>query len=260
MTLNMMSDANLRAILLDIEGTTTPIEFVYQVLFPFARRHVKEFIEQHYESEDVRAIIFALSAEHRLEDPGSIESVRQPPPWDESSTDSLLESVTRYVYWLMDQDRKSTALKALQGQIWKGGYLGGKLRAQVYPDVLPAFRRWRKQQRVIHIFSSGSVLAQKLLFAHTTDGDLTEYIGNYFDTTTGAKTVAGSYRSISEKIATPCSEVLFVSDVSAELDAAQAADMRTTLCVRPGNSEREPAKHPLIHTFDVLFPEEGKPS
>ena len=253
-----MSDTNVRAILLDIEGTTTPVEFVYQVLFPFARRQVKEFVQQHQESEDVSAVISALSREHHADRLSSIRSNiepgSQPPPWDESSLVSQLESVTQYVHWLMDQDRKSTALKALQGMIWKGGYLSGQLRAQVYPDVLPAFMRWQGQQRAIHIFSSGSILAQKLLFAHTTDGDLTGYISEYFDTTTGAKTDAASYRSISEKIGRSGAEVLFVSDVSAELDAAREAGMMTKLCVRPGNLETDSATHPLIRRFDEVFP------
>jgi enolase-phosphatase E1 len=254
LTLDIMPDPNVRAILLDIEGTTTPVEFVYQVLFPFARKHLREFIQQHYESEDLRAVISALSAEHRAENPGELESGRQPPPWEENSAPSLLESVTQYVYWLMDHDRKSTALKALQGRIWKGGYLSGRLRARVYPDVLPAFMRWQRQQRAIHIFSSGSILAQKLLFAHTTDGDLTGYISEYFDTTTGAKTDAASYRSISEKIDRPSAEVLFVSDVSAELDAAQEAGMKTAICVRQGSAAFGNSTHPPVDTFDLIFP------
>ena len=250
----MISDTNVRAILLDIEGTTTPIEFVYEVLFPFARLNVREFIQQHNQSEDLRAVISALRVEHRADSLDHTESSHQPPPWDENSARSLIESVTQYVYWLMDQDRKSTALKALQGQIWKGGYLSGQLRARVYPDVLAAFVRWREQQRAIHIFSSGSILAQKLLFAHTTDGNLTGYITEYFDTTTGAKTDARSYRSISETIGTPCAEVLFVSDVSAELDAAREAGMKTALCVRQGHAAPENSRHPRIDTFDVIFP------
>ena len=245
-----MPDADIRAILLDIEGTTTPIEFVYEVLFPFARQHVREFVRQHYRSEDVCADINALRAEHRAD----AERGHKPPAWREDSADSQVESVTRYVYWLMDQDRKSGALKSLQGKVWKGGYLSGRLRGQVYPDVLPAFARWREQQRAIHIFSSGSILAQKLLFAHTTAGDLTGYISDYFDTTPGAKADAASYQSISAKIGAPATAVLFVSDVTAELDAAQDAGMRTALCVRPGSLEPEPPTHPHVYTFDVVFP------
>jgi len=243
-----MSETNVPAILLDIEGTTTAVEFVYEVLFPFARRHVREFIQQNYHSRDLQADISALKVEHRSD----AEKSNQPPAWQEDSLDSEVESATQFVHWLMDQDRKSKALKSLQGKIWEGGYLSGKLLGHVYPDVLPAFARWRKQQRTIYLFSSGSVLAQKLLFAHTTDGDLSGYISDYFDTTTGAKTDVASYRSISEAIGRPVTEVLFVSDVIAELDAAQGAGMETALCVRSGNHELKIGSHRIVHTFDVI--------
>ncbi len=245
-----MPEANARAILLDIEGTTTPVEFVYRVLFPYARRYVREFVQQNYHSEDLQADISALRVEHRSD----AERNHGPPAWRQDLADSQVESVTQYVYWLMNQDRKSKALKSLQGKIWKGGYLSGNLVGQVYPDVLPAFVRWRKQQRAIYIFSSGSVLAQKLLFAHTTDGDLTSYITDYFDTTTGAKTEAGSYRSISEAIGWSAAEVLFLSDVNAELYAAQDAGMKTALCMRSGSPEPNSGSHPIVHTFDAIFP------
>lgn len=245
-----MAERQTRAILLDIEGTATPVEFVYEVLFPFARRHVGEFLSQHQSSAAVRADVEALRAEHRADK----EAGREPPAWGDESADSLLESASMYVHWLMDQDRKSTALKSLQGKVWESGYLSGQLRGQVYADVPPAFARWRGQQRGIHIFSSGSVLAQKLLFAHTTEGDLTGYVGGYFDTHTGAKAERASYEFISAATGTKASEVLFVSDVTAELDAARAAGMRTALCVRPGRPEPESQGHAVINTFDVLFP------
>jgi enolase-phosphatase E1 len=246
----LMPDANVPSILLDIEGTTTPIEFVYEVLFPFARQHVREFIRRHYDSEGVRADINALRAEHRAD----TERGAEPPDWREDSADSLEESVTKYVHWLMDRDRKSRALKSLQGKVWEGGYLSGRLRGQVYPDVPPAFARWRGQQRAVYIFSSGSVLAQKLLFAHTTAGDLTGFISDYFDTTTGAKMDAASYQAISAKIGAPTADVLFVSDVTAELDAAQEAGMGTALCVRPGSPEPKTPAHQIVRTFDLIFP------
>jgi enolase-phosphatase E1 len=244
-----MSD-QVSTILLDIEGTTTPIEFVYEVLFPFAHQHVKEFIQQHRESADVRADIAALRVEYLAD----IESGDELPSWREDSDESWLESVTAYVQWQMKQDRKSTALKSLQGKIWEAGYLSGRLLSQVYPDVPPAFARWRKQEKKIYIYSSGSILAQKLLFAHTTYGDLSSYINGYFDTTTGAKRVSASYQSIAEKIALPAGDVLFLSDVTAELDAARSAGMQTRLCVRAGNAEVESTMHPAVHTFDVVFP------
>ena len=245
-----MSDRNVNAILLDIEGTTTPIEFVYEVLFPFAQQHVKDFIQQHRESADVRADIAGLRVEYHVD----IERGDEPPDWREDANDSWLESVTAYVHWQMKQDRKSTALKSLQGKIWEAGYLNGRLLGQVYPDVPPAFARWRKQEKQIYIYSSGSILAQKLLFAHTSDGDLSGYINDYFDTTTGAKTAPASYHAIAERVALPAREILFLSDVTAELDAARDAGMRTTLCVRPGNAEVESTTHPIVKTLGVVFP------
>ena len=245
-----MSDENVRALLLDIEGTTTPVEFVYEVLFPFARRHVEQFVHERRGSAEVRADIEGLRAEHRAE----VEKGDQPPQWREDSAGSESESALGYVRWLMDRDRKSTALKSLQGKVWEAGYLSGRLRGEVYPDVPPAFARWREQGRGIYIFSSGSVLAQKLLFGHTTVGDLTGYISGYFDTNTGSKTSADSYRSICAGMRLPAAEVLFISDVSAELSAAREAGLRTALCVRPGAIETESATHQMVRTFDAIFP------
>lgn len=245
-----MTDATTRAILLDIEGTTTPVEFVYEVLFPFARSRAAEFIRERYESDEMRAGLDALEAEHREDDAKG----NAPPAWLDATDDARIDSATRYVHWLMDQDRKSTALKSLQGKIWEGGYRSGRLKGQVYADVLPAFERWRAQARSIHIYSSGSVLAQKLLFAHTTAGDLTAYIEGYFDTTTGPKKEAASYRSIAAQLGLPAASVHFISDITAELDAARAAGMRTALCVRPGGPEPDSPTHPPVHTFDLIFP------
>jgi enolase-phosphatase E1 len=245
-----MPEANARAILLDIEGTTTPVTFVYEVLFPYARSHLREFLQYHDGSEDLQSDLLALKAEHRSD----IEQRHEPPVWFEDSAAVEQQSAAQYVYWLMDQDRKSTALKALQGKIWKDGYLSGKLRGQVFPDVVPAFRRWKEQQRSIYIFSSGSILAQKLLFAHTNEGDLTGYLSDYFDTTTGPKTNAASYASISEKIEVPGAEILFVSDINGELDAALESGMQTALCVRQESGASENSRHQIVRTFEVIFP------
>ena len=165
-----------------------------------------------------------------------------------------------YLRWLMDRDRKSTGLKSVQGKIWEEGYRAGELKSEVYPDVRLALERWHQRGVDIAIFSSGSVQAQRSLFHHTTAGDLTRFIGAYFDTTTGPKTSPESYARIAATLAHPPSEVLFVSDVAAELDAAATAGMRTALCVRtPGNSA-EAGAHPIIHTFDQLTDTSGPAS
>jgi enolase-phosphatase E1 len=160
--------------------------------------------------------------------------------------------VVGYVHWLMDRDRKSTGLKSLQGKIWAEGYRSGKLRSVVYPDVPAALERWGRGGIRIAIFSSGSVQAQRSLFANTTAGDLTRYISAYFDTTTGPKTSPESYARIAAALERAPGEVLFVSDVGAELDAAVGAGMRTALCVRGPGAPEATGSHPVVGTFDQL--------
>jgi enolase-phosphatase E1 len=242
----------LHAILLDIEGTTTPITFIYQVLFPFARSRARDFLRRHWDVPEVRADLAGLRAEHAAdENRGS-----SPPVLRDEPAEADLDSIVAYVHWLMDQDRKSTPLKSLQGKIWEAGYRSSELRSQVFADVPPALARWCRQGKEIAIFSSGSVLAQKLLFAHTEAGDLTPQISSYFDTTTGAKNQAESCRRIAAALARPPAEIVFVSDVVAELDAARAAGMQTVLSERPGNCPQPSGHaHPPLRSFDELFPE-----
>ena len=152
----------------------------------------------------------------------------------------------------MDQDRKSTGLKSLQGRIWEDGYRSGELEGEVYPDVLPALERWRAQGIDIAIFSSGSVQAQRSLFRNSVAGDLTRFIRAYFDTTTGPKGDAESYARIAAALERSPPEVLFVSDIGAELDAARTAGMQTALCARTPGSAPLTGTHPVIHAFDQL--------
>lgn len=239
----------IRSLLLDIEGTTTPIDFVYQVLFPYARARMEEFLNQYGSSDEVQADIAGLCQEHAEDRRRGLD----PPPLSEESPEVELESLVTYIHWLMDQDRKSTPLKSLQGKIWAMGYRSGELRSQVFADVPPAFKRWSEQGLDINIFSSGSVLAQKLLFAYTTEGDLTRFIRAYFDTCTGAKQDPESYRRIATALQRHPSEILFISDVVAELDAAQSASLQTMLCVRQGNRPQPvTTAHPVIHSFDEV--------
>jgi len=222
----------VRGILLDIEGTTTPIAFVYDVLFPFARRHAGEHVK--------KADLTDLEREHE-------EDVRQgtnPPPWSSGPV--------AYIHWLMDQDRKSTALKNIQGKIWLEGYESGELHGEVFQDVPPALERWRRRQVDVRIFSSGSVLAQRLLFSNTAAGDLTRWIRGNFDTTTGPKHDPASYSRIAALFGIPPADILFISDVTRELDAARSAGMQTRLCVRPGNHPQPPHEHPIITSFDEI--------
>ena len=224
--------------LLDIEGTTTPISFVHEVLFPYARDHLRTYLEQHGHSTAVLADLDRLRDEYATD----VSAGAEPPP--------LIEP---YLHWLIDRDRKSPALKSLQGKIWEQGYNDGSLRAPIFPDVPPAMERWRDDQITVNIFSSGSVLAQKLLFAHTNAGDLTRFISHYFDTAMGKKTDRESYRKIANALSLATNEIHFVSDVLSELDAAGDAGMITSLCVRPGNPVQEStSRHKRIQSFDEL--------
>lgn len=239
---------SVRCILLDIEGTTTPIAFVHEVLFPFARSRVGDYLAAHCGAAETDADISRLCHEHAVD----MDHDLDPPMLRNGPLPDRIESIVTYVHWLIDRDRKSTGLKSLQGQIWRAGYADGTLKAPVFADVAPAFRRWRDAGKQIGIFSSGSVLAQQLLFAHTEAGDLTHLIDNYFDTTTGPKTAADSYRHIAAALSRSEAEVLFISDVVAELDAASAAGMRTLLCVRPGNPPQSAGRHQVIQSFDEI--------
>src|SRR5882724_10731132 len=239
--ISSLATEGIRAVLLDIEGTTTPISFVHEVLFSYARSQVRNFLTEHFGSAELLADLEQL----REENAADVKHGLQPPALDDVDVnvdvdvdgprDAEIDSLAEYVGWLIDRDRKSTGLKSLQGKIWKQGYSDGTLKAELFAEVAPALERWRHAGLKISIFSSGSSLAQKLLFAHTEAGDLTGFIDNYFDTTVGSKTDVASYRRIASALSLPAQDVLFISDVVAELDAASAAGMQTLLCVRPGN-------------------------
>ena len=249
MTTTPVSITGMRGVLLDIEGTTTPIAFVHDVLFTYAKTHVADYLAKHFNTEDVRHDIQLLREEHATD----VRENKQPPPLAEPESPAELKSITDYVQWLIALDRKSTGLKSLQGKIWLEGYSAGSLHSQVYPDVAPALARWRTAGLNVSIFSSGSVLAQQLLFAHTEAGDLTQFINNYFDTGIGKKADADSYRRIAETLGLPTGDVLFISDVVAELAAAREAGMKTLLSIRPGNQPQEFAdQYSSIQSFDEL--------
>jgi enolase-phosphatase E1 len=241
LTVQFQGDA-IGAVVLDIEGTTTPIAFVHGALFPFARRHLREHLEEHRDSPDVREVIRRLRGEWA-------DDVA-PPPWSDEP-DAELSSVAAYVEWLMDRDRKSPGLKLLQGYIWERGYRSGALKGEVFPDVGPAIQRWRGSGIVVAIYSSGSVLAQRLLFAHTTTGDLTPLVNRFFDTDVGAKTSPDSYRRIAAALQCPTHRLLFVSDTGKELDAAHQAGCEVLLCARPGNPAPPPGLD-MIHGLDEI--------
>jgi enolase-phosphatase E1 len=233
----------VRFVLLDIEGTTTPVDFVHRVLFPDARERVEAFLAAHHGEPDVASDVAGLRDEHARDTAAG----RTPPAWQDSPA-----AAAAYARWLIDQDRKLTALKSLQGRIWAEGYAAGRLRGPVYDDVPRALARWTAAGRRVAIFSSGSVLAQKLIFGHSDRGDLTRWLHAYFDTTTGAKGDPESYRRIAASLGEEPAVGLFVSDVVAELDAARAAGYATALAVRPPPGP-EPNGHRAIASFDELM-------
>lgn len=247
--LSRLADPTIRGVLLDIEGTTTPIAFVHEVLFSYARMQVKDYLAAHFDSAETRADIAKLREEHAVD----LKQNLDPPALADAPREAEIDSLVAYIHWLIDRDRKSTGLKSLQGKIWKEGYLDGTLKASLFADVAPALRRWRRAGLKISIFSSGSSLAQQLLFAHTEAGDLTGFIDNYFDTSCGSKTASESYRRIASALDLPAQEILFISDVASELDAARATGMQTRLCIRPGNHPQTSAEgHSIAQSFEDL--------
>jgi enolase-phosphatase E1 len=223
----------IRAIVTDIEGTTSSISFVKDVLFPYARKRLPAFIETHADQADVQHWLHEAAKEA-----GLIEASRQ-------------EVIDLLVRWI-DEDRKSTALKALQGMIWKEGYEAGEYRAHVYPEVASRLHAWRGEGLRLYVYSSGSVPAQKLLFRYSESGDLTPVFAGYFDTETGPKRETVSYQRIVEAIGERPEHVLFLSDIVEELDAAKGAGLQTGWLVRAPLTVPAQPKHPVYVTFDAI--------
>jgi len=213
-----------RGIVLDVEGTTSSISFVYDVLFEFARRHIGDFLARHRLDPAVRSAAAALAAEA-----GAAGAGLDDPAGESRIVLAALD--------LINRDVKSTPLKQLQGMIWRGGFESGELVAHVFDDVPPALSQWADSGLDVRIYSSGSIEAQKLFFTHTAGGDLTPFLRGHYDTTTGPKREAASYRAIAADMRLEPREILFVSDVGAELDAARQAGMATALANRPGNRD-----------------------
>jgi len=252
-----VSSANwdrVRILLLDIEGTTTPIDFVYQTLFPYASRNVESFLRRHIAEPEVAALVTALKAQNGQDH----EAGLQPPDWQDSSNEMRLRSAVAYTQWLITNDSKGTPLKSLQGKIWRGGFANGELHGEVYPDIPRAFTRWRMQLREICIYSSGSALAQQQVFRTVISGDLTSHIAGFFDTQTGIKTAPQSYKKIAALRGREPEEFLFISDAAAEVEAARIAGMHSVLCDRSTPASAQRISSESIHTFDEIFPEQPR--
>lgn len=218
----------IQAILTDIEGTTSSIDFVHQTLFPYAKQRMRQFLRDHAADESVQ---MQLAEVERAE--GS-----------DLSLDEAADVLERWIA----EDRKATPLKALQGMIWRVGYQAGELKGHVYADTPEYLRRWHAAGKKLYVYSSGSVEAQQLIFRHTDYGDLTPLFSGYFDTRIGSKREGASYAAILAQIGLPGDQVLFLSDIGEELDAARAAGMKTCQLMRDARAVPAPA-HPQARDF-----------
>lgn len=226
-----------QAVLTDIEGTTTPISFVHETLFPYARKRLGSIL--HMDNKEINEALKLLREEFNND---------KQPNRPQDFGDGI-----HYLEYLMAHDVKSTALKKIQGILWHDGYVSGELKSDVYDDVVVALKQWKEKSIVVKVFSSGSVLAQKLLFAHSNHGDLLEYFAGFHDTTTGPKKEKESYIAIGKQFELPMHEILFLSDVVAELDAAREAGMQTGLFMRPGNKPVAANDHLSYDDFRKLL-------
>lgn len=222
---------SIKAIVTDIEGTTSSIDFVHQTLFPYAKLHMRSFLRAHARRPEIAAQVHAIA----------LEEDRQ----------LTLEDAADVLERWMAEDRKSTPLKALQGMVWAQGYAAGELVGHVYPDVVPTLKKWRAQGLRLYVYSSGSVEAQQLIFGHTEYGDLTNLFSGYFDTRIGAKREAASYSAILSHISLPAENVLFLSDIYQELDAAREVGLKTMQLLREPDTQQQ-GNHRQIADFNEI--------
>jgi enolase-phosphatase E1 len=223
----------IKAILTDIEGTTSSLSFVKDVLFPYARARIGDYVRAHVDDPSVRV---------QLDEVRRIAGAAL-------STEQVIAQLLRWI----DEDKKLTPLKALQGLIWETGYRQGDFQGHVYEDAARQLQKWNAAGLRLYTFNSGSVQAQQLLFGHSERGDLTALFADYFDTRVGHKRETSAYRAMAQQIGLPASDILFLSDVTEELDAARAAGMQTIQLVRDGALDAQ-AAHRQVRSFDEIQP------
>lgn len=224
----------IKAILTDIEGTTTALSYVKDVLFPYARAQIPGFVRQRQQEAPIEQLLADTCSEAGID--FNVEN-----------------AIGQLIEWI-DQDRKITPLKALQGLIWEAGYRQGDFKGHVYRDAFDKLTDWNERGIALYVYSSGSVLAQKLLFGHSDFGDLTPLFSGFFDTHIGGKKEAESYRKIAAEIGLPPENILFLSDIEEELDAAKAKEFRTYWLIRGRQPDADP-KHPQARTFIEIKPD-----
>ena len=247
-----MSDRNddgtaIAGILLDIEGTTSSIDFVYDVMFPYARKNFAGYLKKHFRSEAVQSALPFLAKDIGFD---SVKAMFA--NCENADDDSRADVVHRALIGLMDDDVKSTGLKKLQGLVWEAGFRSGEMVAHLYEDVAPAIADWRAAGLDVRIYSSGSIYAQKLFFGHSVAGDLLPHFSGHYDTTIGHKRESASYQAIAADWM-DATDIVFVSDVAEELDAAAAAGMIPILSIRPGNKPVENVEnYTTVRSFEEL--------
>ena len=202
----------IKAIVTDIEGTTSSLSFVKDILFPYAKTKLPEFVSQHQHETSIQKLLLATCQEANI-------------------GFSVADAIAQLLAWI-EEDKKSTPLKALQGLVWQSGYDNGELKGHLYPDAIVNLRSWFAQGYALYVYSSGSVLAQKLLFGHSDDGDLTPLFSGFFDTNVGGKRESDSYLKIAAEIGLLAANILFLSDIKEELDAARTAGYQTIWLTR----------------------------
>jgi enolase-phosphatase E1 len=224
-------NTKIKAIVTDIEGTTSSIDFVHKELFPYASRELPAFVREHQQEAAVAS---------------QLDAVRQLIDKPQADVDVLIETLLQ---WIRD-DNKATPLKALQGLVWAHGYESGAFTGHVYDDAVSNLKKWAAQGIDLYVYSSGSVAAQKLLFGYSDAGDLTPLFKAYFDTRIGNKREPQAYETIVKQLAMPAQDILFLSDVVEELDAAASAGMQTIQLVREQGMTT--GAHPIAHNFDEI--------
>jgi enolase-phosphatase E1 len=226
--------AMVRAIVTDIEGTTSSLSFVKDVLFPYSARHLAGFVRAQGQRPEVRQLL----DEARKLASGELDDER------------LVSTLLRWI----ETDQKLAPLKGLQGLIWEEGYRQGGFQGHVYEDAARRLREWHAQGLRLFVYSSGSEHAQRLIFGHTPFGDLTPLFSGYFDTRVGGKRESTSYAAIVRELGLPAEDVLFLSDVREELDAARASALKTWCLVRGEGPAVDPGSHPVARSFDEVVP------
>ena len=244
-------------LLLDIEGTTCPVNFVAETLFPYAANRLEPFLLDQASQEPVQSLLrdveHAWQCDSDTHAQALLRQTRQMERSTAADDELAVVSTAAYLRLLIEQDRKLTALKDLQGMIWEAGYANGDLVAPLFADVPPALQRWHNAGMVLAVYSSGSVWAQQLLYTHSSAGDLRHLFTHWFDTRNGAKQQPESYRSIANTMCTAPETVLFISDALAECEAARIAGMAVIFSTRPGNPSQDAGPFKPISDYTNLL-------